>query len=1426
MNNAQVRIYELSKELNLENKELLAICDQLNIAVKSYSSKISESEAERIRLAAEKLASTNGTPKNELCITSRQPKSPEIISQNPLAPLQKEQISEIPKPKILTNRASNTPKPIRPRVLARNLPTEDNLRIWEVFLQNEEKIAKARQFCVPFFSHNAFGRRITFEIDVTSATLNGSDENSLAVENFWERVIQAKNEEVKLFETTPTGQNWRNSRQLGIIEEVVPNSCIIRVRLERDLADYMAAGRYQLPPTGFLFFEAVGDIQQIKRKKAALTQLKQGHTQNPYLGNFLFDASQARPIQKTVELRPKDLLLSSANPNQKAAVETVLAAEDLVLIQGPPGTGKTTVIAEICYQVALRGGRTLITSQANLAVDNALSRLVHNPVIRAVRKGNAEKVGEEGQPFLENRVISTWLENTATDCEKNLTQRLDNVRVLQQLLAASQRFTAYLKVEEVFKAEQNLLQTCKAKLESACTIQKNEYNQAASQLGEVESLKNALEELLNQAPSVDWQDPALLNLWAGLNKYTSTDASLRNFAANLRLAIDLAFELGMVHPNHGLFGLAGWLQDTVASWITEVRTALAYASNIAMAITEAELAAQTYTQNSEFLARLKSNHQQLVANQESLQSRIRNLHNRESEISLTINDLDIWLSTANLNIVNVLTQCLQNRQDFTVDLISLPSGLRSITMKAQYLPWQQSLDQCRVKVNKLIQKYHERDRVYSRITEIKDLLVRGRNLLGNRSINEAAISQVSVSNALDPVESLIKLKQQAQNSIDDIEKPLGIWGRIIEWILAVAVNQPSLDSIAQKLRPYSRRYGAAVTLEAIRRQAQIIRQRVQPVESESAISQITEEVVNGIVTSARTWLKQLQTETENEQNQLEVQLNEQISLAANEQQKISANQEQLENSRSEADFKFKRAIALSQELSTFPHLPNELRLLVQQYLDNPSNILSKIPQFREKIRNCENRIKQLDTLISLIDPFATLSRIKDLLMVRIPSLHQTTETSKSQFIETQCEIQTIVERLQQQLEYISTERNWWQSIWEAIPDKFKPKINSMDLFNLDCLRDIKNNFVFWQQQLQKEDNYLKKYQNFIQDWIGKLRNPTEGDRTDLRRIYLDNANVVGITCVQAANYNFSQEFKYFDVVIIDEVSKCTPPELLIPALKGKKLVMVGDHRQLPPMLDTKTLEEVSQEIGSTNTELELLQESLFKIQFEAANNSIKQMLNIQYRMHPIIMGAINQFYDGKLECGILKPDTKRAHNLAGEIIEESKHLIWVKTPGGNEFQEKRTGTSFYNIPEINAIEILCKQFETTWASRVAKGEPKKEIAVITFYGAQLRKIDERLQSELFPSLQITTGTVDRFQGMERPVVIVSMVRNNSRGDVGFAKKSERVNVAFSRAQELLVIVGCHSLFTQQGGQVGSMYSNVSNIVRLHGGSVDVSRLFC
>ncbi|MDB9481728.1 translation initiation factor IF-2 N-terminal domain-containing protein, partial [Dolichospermum circinale CS-537/05] len=109
MNNGKVRIYDLSKELNLDNKELLAICDQLDIAVKSHSSTISESEAEQIRTAAQKLIAANlaakKAAKKEQGTNGHRPNSfPSHKSAN-----NKQQILEIRKPKILRNTTTNTP---------------------------------------------------------------------------------------------------------------------------------------------------------------------------------------------------------------------------------------------------------------------------------------------------------------------------------------------------------------------------------------------------------------------------------------------------------------------------------------------------------------------------------------------------------------------------------------------------------------------------------------------------------------------------------------------------------------------------------------------------------------------------------------------------------------------------------------------------------------------------------------------------------------------------------------------------------------------------------------------------------------------------------------------------------------------------------------------------------------------------------------------------------------------------------------------------------------------------------------------------------------------------------------------------------------------------------------------------------------------
>lgn len=123
--------------------------------------------------------------------------------------------------------------------------------------------------------------------------------------------------------------------------------------------------------------------------------------------------------------------------------------------------------------------------------------------------------------------------------------------------------------------------------------------------------------------------------------------------------------------------------------------------------------------------------------------------------------------------------------------------------------------------------------------------------------------------------------------------------------------------------------------------------------------------------------------------------------------------------------------------------------------------------------------------------------------------------------------------------------------------------------------------------------------------------------------------------------------------------------------------------------------------------------------------------------------------------------------------------------------------------------------------KVAAGAKQKEVGVITFYGAQAGLLDP-LKNK-FDALKIRVGTVDRFQGMERAIVIVSMVRNNRDRKIGFAEKDERINVAFSRAQELLLIVGCHELFCVRARQedAAERYSNVANVVRNRGDFIDI-----
>lgn len=341
--------------------------------------------------------------------------------------------------------------------------------------------------------------------------------------------------------------------------------------------------------------------------------------------------------------------------------------------------------------------------------------------------------------------------------------------------------------------------------------------------------------------------------------------------------------------------------------------------------------------------------------------------------------------------------------------------------------------------------------------------------------------------------------------------------------------------------------------------------------------------------------------------------------------------------------------------------------------------------------------------------------------------------------------------------------------------------------------------------------FIASHKEFVSKWLTRLENLTEKDVDDLHQIYIDNVNVVGATCNMTGQRRFMEKYAEFDCVIVDEVSRAVPPEIVLPALKGKKLILVGDHKQLPPLIGEDDINEVLETLTLDMSKRGQFQRSHFEKLFGEVAPSLKETLTIQYRMHPQIMEAVNQFYDDKLTCGIPDPDNKRAHGL--EYLDEpfqSNHLVWIDVPLKPEFFEISVGTSFANHIEQRLAINLYERMSKIWRERLEKEYSKNplQMGIISFYAAQVYQIRNRVDKiywrEDAPT-HLRIGTVDRFQGMEQEVIVASLVRNNNKHNIGFAKRPERINVAFSRAQKLLVIIGCSKLFCDPKASSASRY---------------------
>jgi superfamily I DNA and/or RNA helicase len=254
---------------------------------------------------------------------------------------------------------------------------------------------------------------------------------------------------------------------------------------------------------------------------------------------------------------------------------------------------------------------------------------------------------------------------------------------------------------------------------------------------------------------------------------------------------------------------------------------------------------------------------------------------------------------------------------------------------------------------------------------------------------------------------------------------------------------------------------------------------------------------------------------------------------------------------------------------------------------------------------------------------------------------------------------------------------------------------------------------------------------------------------------LDEAQVIACTLIGSASDYLAG--RRFSTVVIDEAGQGIEPAVWVPVLKADRVVMAGDPFQLPPTVK-------SQEAARNGLTETLLEKAIKRI----GNASL---LNIQYRMHRSIMEFSNRkFYENQLTA---------AAAVASRLLGQSIPVEFIDTAGcGFEEESGDGGDSRCNPEEVS---LLRKHFDQL----KQENQGNWSAAIISPYRAQV----ELLQKEFASAPGVSVNTIDSFQGQERDVVYISLVRSNDKSEIGFLRDYRRMNVAMTRARMKLVMIG-------------------------------------
>ncbi len=374
-------------------------------------------------------------------------------------------------------------------------------------------------------------------------------------------------------------------------------------------------------------------------------------------------------------------------------------------------------------------------------------------------------------------------------------------------------------------------------------------------------------------------------------------------------------------------------------------------------------------------------------------------------------------------------------------------------------------------------------------------------------------------------------------------------------------------------------------------------------------------------------------------------------------------------------------------------------------------------------------------------------------------------------------------------------------------------------------KDFKEVKKIFEKELGSE---FLKLKNIQRDWFAFLGGVTVEDGKDRKKSMLNNGsteidfltammlqtNIMGATCIHIASSKYSKVNFRFDYVIMDESSKASPAETLVPINMGQNIILIGDHKQLPPVVtrEEAVKKNVKSELEDNGLDFEkAFGESLFEKLIkafeadESKQNYIK-MLDIQYRMPKQVGSLISKyFYDSKLknpETSIIPDYDKQKHHEL--TLKKETSIIFFSTSQRENPNDNDNKFNRQNKCNVQAIKELLEKLNVLYSDNLTKPKPFT-IGIIAGYRGQVDLLKKSINlSKYLNFVQVETdedgkqkktnlieiNTVDKFQGAERDIIIYDIVRSSKgQSNIGFLDDYRRINVAFSRVKRLLVVVG-------------------------------------